>query len=186
MKGPGHYNGTSFKDECLMICSEGNRTDPGAVGVVEACLPTLERHAKALLHSGEEADALVRDCLAVGLDRLHTGLQPTNIKLWLLAIMHRLLATKYQRPNVRDESETYEGIAEDSMCVSDIFHVLDRLPMDQKGVLLLVIGEDLRYAEVAEVLGISLGTVMSRLSLGREQLRRFMRGETASASDRRK
>ena len=50
------------------------------------------------------------------------------------------------------------------------------LPIEQKEVLLLVALEDMAYAEIAHALSIPIGTVMSRLSRGRERLRALMEG----------
>jgi RNA polymerase sigma-70 factor (ECF subfamily) len=50
---------------------------------------------------------------------------------------------------------------------------LNRLPVEQRSVILLVSVEDLSYAEAASVLGIPVGTVMSRLARGRERLRQY-------------
>ncbi|MCK5274056.1 MAG: sigma-70 family RNA polymerase sigma factor, partial [Alphaproteobacteria bacterium] len=51
---------------------------------------------------------------------------------------------------------------------------LDELPADQRQVILLVALEGMSYGEVAETVGVAAGTVMSRLSRGRERLRRLM------------
>jgi RNA polymerase sigma factor (sigma-70 family) len=59
--------------------------------------------------------------------------------------------------------------------------VVDGLPEEQRSVLLLVSVEDLSYAEVAGILGIPIGTVMSRLSRARERLRQSVDGETYPA-----
>jgi DNA-directed RNA polymerase specialized sigma24 family protein len=48
------------------------------------------------------------------------------------------------------------------------------LPVEQRSVLLLIGIEDLSYGEAARVLGVPIGTVMSRLSRGRERLRQYM------------
>jgi RNA polymerase sigma-70 factor (ECF subfamily) len=48
---------------------------------------------------------------------------------------------------------------------------IERLPPDHRSVLLLISVEDLSYAEAAKVIGVPVGTVMSRLSRAREQLR---------------
>jgi len=55
----------------------------------------------------------------------------------------------------------------------DMLRALERLPEEQRSVVLLVSVEDLSYAEAAAVLGIPIGTVMSRLARGRERLREY-------------
>ena len=69
---------------------------------------------------------------------------------------------------------------EQSLALRDLEAALGRLPHDYREVLLLVGLESLRYEEAARVLEIPVGTVMSRLSRGREQLRRLMAGEVAA------
>jgi RNA polymerase sigma factor (sigma-70 family) len=64
--------------------------------------------------------------------------------------------------------------------VRDVLAALDLLPDDQRAVLLLVGVEELTYDEAARVLDVPLGTVMSRLSRGRERLRRIMDGDRAA------
>jgi RNA polymerase sigma factor (sigma-70 family) len=59
----------------------------------------------------------------------------------------------------------------------DLVRSLNRLPVEQRTVVLLVSVGDLSYAEAASVLGIPIGTVMSRLSRGRAQLREMVNGE---------
>ena len=58
----------------------------------------------------------------------------------------------------------------------DLDAALKRLPAEQREVLLLVGLEQLSYAEVSQALGVPVGTVMSRLSRGRERLRALMSG----------
>lgn len=64
---------------------------------------------------------------------------------------------------------------------ADLLAALDRLPEEQRAVLLLVSVEDLSYADAAKVLDIPIGTVMSRLSRGRERLNRLLDGEAVPA-----
>ena len=63
------------------------------------------------------------------------------------------------------------------MAMGDLLAALDTLPDEQRAVLLLVGVEDLTYGQAARVLDVPIGTVMSRLSRGRERLRRVMDGE---------
>ena len=62
----------------------------------------------------------------------------------------------------------------------DVLDRLARLPEDQRSVLLLVAVEDLSYAQAAKVLGIPVGTVMSRLSRARERLQQELEGTARS------
>jgi RNA polymerase sigma-70 factor (ECF subfamily) len=63
--------------------------------------------------------------------------------------------------------------------LAEVLVQIGRLPVEQREVLLLAAVEELRYEEIAEVLGVPIGTVMSRLSRAREKLRR-MTAETPS------
>jgi DNA-directed RNA polymerase specialized sigma24 family protein len=56
----------------------------------------------------------------------------------------------------------------------DLEAAIGRLPQEQRQVILLVGLEGMRYEEVATILGVPVGTVRSRLSRGRDQLRRLM------------
>jgi RNA polymerase sigma-70 factor (ECF subfamily) len=64
--------------------------------------------------------------------------------------------------------------------VMDLQRALGTLAPEQREVVLLVALEDMSYADVSRALGIPMGTVMSRLSRGRERLRRVMNGEPAA------
>ncbi len=66
------------------------------------------------------------------------------------------------------------GGQEEQLAVRDLLTGLQLLPPDQRAVLLLVAVEEMTYAEAAQVLSVPIGTVMSRLSRGRESLRQYM------------
>ena len=66
----------------------------------------------------------------------------------------------------------------------DLLRGFSALPEEQRSVLLLIAVEDLSYYEAARVLGVPIGTVMSRLSRGRERLRQLMHGDIAEDSPR--
>jgi RNA polymerase sigma-70 factor (ECF subfamily) len=69
----------------------------------------------------------------------------------------------------------------DSVVVRDLTKALKQLPSEQVEVLVLVALEGMAYREVAQVLDIPLGTVMSRLSRARQSLRRYLDGEEVPA-----
>jgi RNA polymerase sigma factor (sigma-70 family) len=158
-------------------------TVTGVLTRMEACIPALRRYATSLLRNREEADDLVHDCLVRALDKLHTRRDDADVRAWLFAIMHNLfisqLRRKKSRPTSESLDETHEGAVslrpdqESNLQFRDLVAALNRLPVEQRSVVLLVTVEDLSYAEAASVLGIPVGTVMSRLARGRERLRQM-------------
>jgi RNA polymerase sigma-70 factor (ECF subfamily) len=161
---------------------------PSAITSIEACIPALRRYAWALLRNREEADDLVHDCVVRALDRLHTRRADAELRPWLFAILHNLFVSQTRRARVRAGTERLDGLheatlgrpppQEDSLRWEDLMQALDTLPVEQRTVLLLVAVEDLPYAEVARVLEVPIGTVMSRLSRARDRLRRTTDGES--------
>lgn len=151
-------------------------------GVMEACIPALRRYAGSLLRDRQEVDDLVHDCLVRALDRLHTRRSDTEMRPWLFAIMHNLYVSRIRQRRTRGEVEALATVAEAAVGISarqedhiqarEVLAEVQRLPDDMRSVLLLVTIEDLSYAEVAGVLDIPIGTVMSRLSRARQRLRR--------------
>jgi RNA polymerase sigma-70 factor, ECF subfamily len=147
---------------------------------IEACIPALRRYAHALLRDPQDADDLVHDTLVRALGRLHTRRDEGEIRSWLFAIMHNLFVSQVRRAKVRaafdsrdTASQAVQGGQEQPLRWTELLRTLNCLPEEQRVVLLLVSVEDLSYTEVARVLGIPIGTVMSRLARGRERLRQL-------------
>jgi RNA polymerase sigma-70 factor (ECF subfamily) len=154
---------------------------------IEASIPALRRYAWSLLRNGHDADDLVQDCLARALDRLTTDAAIAAVRPWLFTIMHNLFISRWRTMRRRKEivSSDAVGAAEGSVCpdqdggallVRDLLAGLDRLTDDQRQVLLLVTVEGLEYRDVAAILGVPVGTVMSRLSRARDSLHAHMDG----------
>jgi RNA polymerase sigma-70 factor (ECF subfamily) len=151
-----------------------------SVSEVEACIPALRRYAWALLRHREDADDLVHDCLVRAFDKLHTKREDTDTRAWMFAILHNLFVSQHRRRKVRAQEplteahENAQGVPAaqaDKLMWRDMLRALERLPAEQRDVVLMVSVEDLSYAEAATVLGVPIGTVMSRLARGREKLR---------------
>ena len=70
-----------------------------------------------------------------------------------------------------------DGGQDSALQLRDLLRAFSALPEEQRSVLLLIGVEDLSYEEAARILGVPIGTVMSRLSRGRERLRQKMYGD---------
>lgn len=147
-------------------------------------IPHLRRYALALLGDRDRANDLVQDCLERGLSRWHLW-RPGNLRAWLFTIMHNINANARRRDAraprgvALDTAEFLAPVApaqEDGLNVAALQRALAALPEEQRAVLLLVGLEGFAYAEAARILGVPIGTVMSRLHRGREQLRRQLAG----------
>jgi RNA polymerase sigma-70 factor, ECF subfamily len=155
----------------------------GVMANMEACVPALRRYARSLLRDRQEVDDLVHDCLVRALDQLHTRRDDGDLRAWLFAIMHNLFVSRARRNKARSRTVSLEEVNQDDLAsratqdghmqARDLLRALDGLSEEQRSVLLLVTVEDLSYAQVAQVLGIPIGTVMSRLSRARERLRQM-------------
>jgi RNA polymerase sigma-70 factor (ECF subfamily) len=150
--------------------------------LIVAEIPGLRRHARSLVGDGARADDLVQDTLERAWSRQHLWREGTNLKAWLLTILHNLHANQARRDGRRPPTVPVEdgiGLAvaadqDDRAEVRDLGDALARLPQEQRSVVLLVGVEQLSYEEAAGVLGVPVGTIMSRLHRGRERLRRFL------------
>ncbi len=152
---------------------------------LEACIPALRRYARALLQNRQDADDLVHDCLVRALDKLHTRRDGGNMRAWLFAIMHNVFVSQRRRSRFHGAKPAQGPTAdvsdepgqESTILFREVVHEFYKLSEEQRQVMLLVLVEDLSYLEAARVLGIPIGTVMSRLSRGRQRLRQASQGE---------
>lgn len=159
---------------------------PDRAALIEAQIPGLRRFACALLRGDRErADDLVQDTLERALSRWHLRRAEGNVRGWLYTILYnRFLSDQHRlkRRGLHDaltEETVLPGIdgGQDALLERrDLLRAFSALPEEQRSVLLLIGVEDLTYEEAARVLGVPIGTVMSRLSRGRERLRHNMYG----------
>jgi RNA polymerase sigma-70 factor (ECF subfamily) len=150
--------------------------------LVEPLIPGLRRYARSLLKDRAAADDLTQDCLERAITRWHQRRADGDARTWLFTILHNLAISRLRQAVRRgahvgldqvDERVTSRPpTQEDGLKHRELLHALETLPEEQRAVLLLVSVEDLSYAEAARVLDIPIGTVMSRLSRGREKLAR--------------
>ena len=146
-------------------------------------VPRLRRYARALAGNRDDADDLVQDTLERAWAKSALWRGVADMRGWLFGIMHNLHVDGVRRPRLATQSlddDTPEVAMAptqgERLAVLDLQAALDQLPIEQKEIVLLVALEDMAYADVAKALGIPIGTVMSRLSRGRERLRALMDG----------
>lgn len=160
------------------------------IAVIEPLIPPLRRYARALLRGRDDADDLVQDTLERALARWHQHRRSASARAWLFTILHNLAMDRLRRRARQGSTERIEDVTDARLTTPatqtagidqrDLLSLIAKLPEDQQSVLLLIGVEDLSYAESAAVLDIPIGTIMSRLSRGRERLRRMLaEGEDA-------
>jgi RNA polymerase sigma-70 factor (ECF subfamily) len=149
--------------------------DPGPL--IEPHIPALRRYAFALLRDRDRADDLVQDTLERALSRWLLRRPDGDVRAWLFAILRNLHVSAWRRDR-RHRTDAGEAATssvpprqEAAMEVHDVLAALDQLPEEQKSLLLLVGVEDFSYDDAARILGMPIGTVMSRLSRARQRLR---------------
>lgn len=157
-----------------------------ALSEIEEAVPALRRYAWSLLRHRQDADDLVQDALVRALDFLPRRTHDTAVQPWLFTILHNLFVSRWRTARRRMHvmtSVNAEGIEvpveasqEWSLAARDMVRGLDTLSAEQREVLLLVVVEGLDYRDVATVLSVPIGTVMSRLSRARDALRGHMDG----------
>ncbi|MEX1153152.1 RNA polymerase sigma factor [Parvibaculum sp.] len=142
----------------------------------------LRRYARALVGHPEDADDLVQESLRRALTYANSERETANWRAYLFRILHNVRADHLAR-KARDREVPIDDYAGELACpaaqhgimaVQDMERALGLLPTEQREVVLLVGLEGLTYREATDVLDVPIGTVMSRLSRGREALRRIL------------
>lgn len=155
-------------------------------------LDALYRFALKLTRAPDDADDLVSETMLRAFERWHQFEPGSNSRAWLFTILYhafvsrrrRALAREASLPYVGDDQSMYDVVGEadpegrfyDSFLDEEITRAIDDLPDEYRVVIVLSDLEDLRYAEIADVVGIPEGTVKSRLFRGRRLLQRRLLG----------
>jgi RNA polymerase sigma-70 factor (ECF subfamily) len=148
---------------------------------LEPLIPALRRFARALSRNAETADDLVQDTLVRALRAEHL-FHGGDLRTWLFTILLNLDRNRRRGLSRRPHLAVVEDVDPPAPPTSDgtgrdIERGLALLPTEQREVLLLVTLEGMSYREAADVQGVPIGTVMSRLSRARSALREHIEGE---------
>jgi RNA polymerase sigma-70 factor, ECF subfamily len=155
-------------------------------------LDALYSFALKLARARDEAEDLVSDTILRALERWEQYRLGTNIRAWLFTILYHLFVSRKRRIDAREVSESDtgpgraagdavgdadpEGTFYDSFLDDEIVRAIDALPDEYRTAVVLSDIQELRYAEIAQILGIPEGTVKSRLFRGRRLLQGKLRG----------
>ena len=143
-------------------------------------LPGLRRYARALTGNAWAADDLVQDTLERACRKWLLWRGGSDLRAWLFTLMHNLYLNQRRGllavQALDDQALATLAGSDDAAAdmAMDLDRCLQRLPAEQRAVLLLVTLEDLSYEETARILAIPVGTVMSRLARARGLLRQAL------------
>ncbi|MBU1361271.1 MAG: RNA polymerase sigma factor [Gammaproteobacteria bacterium] len=156
---------------------------------IVACIPSLRRYARGLVSDATRADDLVQDTLERAWSRFGMWQRRGDMRAWMFGIMHNRFIDGVRAGRSRPEDSVGDELPEipqratqaDRIEVRDLDRVLQRLPPEQRETLLLVAVEQMSYLEAAAIMGVPVGTVMSRLARARERLRAELQGGAPAA-----
>ena len=149
---------------------------------VEALIPRLTRYARVLTRDPVAADDLVQECLTRALGKMHLWEEGTNLRAWLFTILHHQYVSLNRREaRQRAGNELQKSYRSPAVSANqtmrlelrDLERALAALPEEQRSVILLVGLEGMQYDEAASLVKLPVGTVRSRVSRGRETLRKM-------------
>jgi RNA polymerase sigma factor (sigma-70 family) len=153
-------------------------------------ISSLRRYALVLCRSHADADDLVQETLVKAIAAADTYRPGNHLRAWLFSILHntfvshkRQYARRARAARFLDATLEDPGappVQEKHVEAQHTLNMLSRLTPEQQSVLVLIAVEGLSYAEAAEALDLPIGTLMSRLARGREELRRLVANGNSS------
>ncbi|MHA7834102.1 MAG: RNA polymerase sigma factor [Algiphilus sp.] len=156
--------------------------------LLAAEIPHLRRYARTLAAHPAEADDLVQDCLERAMRKWRLWRGTARLRSWLFRMLHRLYLNRRRDGRHHDAAMPLDTVVDPGQAgnagpaqleVRDTVRRLQTLPVAQREAIVLLAIDDLSYEEAAWVLDIPVGTLRSRLSRGREQLRAVDEGVRA-------
>jgi RNA polymerase sigma-70 factor (ECF subfamily) len=158
------------------------------------CLPLLadcRAFALALTRNAVEADDLVQDTYLKALRSFHSFQRGTNAKAWLFTVLRRLHIDRFRRARVRPQPLAEEALDDTALApaaaseeahpgaweripVQAVRQAVEQVPDPFRMAVVLRDLQGLSYADVAAILDVPAGTVMSRLHRGREYVRQAL------------
>jgi len=134
----------------------------------------------ALTQDPTQADDLVQDSLERAWDKRRTWRLDSNLRAWLFSIMHNTFVNSIRRNKLASDyaeslrQQQIQAQEDTGYMIRDIHYALRQLRVEYREVVILAGLEGLSYKEIAQITDTPPGTVMSRLSRGREELRELL------------
>jgi RNA polymerase sigma-70 factor, ECF subfamily len=153
---------------------------PNVAKEIEQLLPTLRRFARSLTRDAARADDLVQDTVERALKRIDSFEEGSNLKAWMFTIMRNHFISECRRPRPIAGSEEldsgkYEqavpGAQQDTVELKEFMAAFSSLDKADQELLILAGLENVPYPDIAEMLGVAVGTVKSRVARARMRLR---------------
>jgi RNA polymerase sigma-70 factor, ECF subfamily len=154
-----------------------------------AVLPRLRRFARGLTGSAAQSDDLVQAACERALTRAHQFQEGTRFDSWMFRIVQTIWIDQLRSREVRKEDGEVaeERLGSDEpvrriearLALAEVRRAIEDLPPDQRTTLMLVTVEGLSYKEAAEVAGVPVGTIMSRLARARMALQQQLEAGNA-------
>lgn len=151
--------------------------------LLEEEIPRLRRYSRALCWNRDRADDLVQTCLTRAIAKQHLWQPGTSLRAWLITMLHNQYVSELRRAARHPDTVSMEFAAPlcriepnafDRLQLRDVEAAIGKLSEEQRQAIMLVGLEEMPYERAAAVLGIPTGTLRSRLSRARDQLRVLM------------
>ena len=145
-----------------------------------ALLPRLRRFARALARHAADADDLLQIALERALNRSGQWDPQLKLESWMFGIIRNAwideLRSRSRRADVFAPEALGEnvGVADATQAAVVVHDAMERLPEEQRSAVALVLVAGLSYQEAADVVGIPVGTLTSRLARGRDALQALL------------
>ena len=156
---------------------------------LQTCLPDLWRYGFALTRDRNLADDLVQDCAERALRKQALWQRTGDLKPWLMKMLLNIYRNQLRGQSRRPRLVTIDDMPHDisvadgidqKMHLSETATAIQKLPDDQREVLLLIVLGGVSYKQAAEALDLPLGTLMSRLGRARARLRELTSPQPSS------
>lgn len=143
-----------------------------------ALIPSLRSFSRGLCGGREMADDLAQDAMVRAWAARASFTPGTNFRAWMFMILRNQFYTTVRRngrmvsldPEIAERVLVQAPNQQDAIHLADVAKALQKLPVEQREILMLIGANGVSYIEAAEIIGCAVGTVKSRLARGRKAL----------------